>query len=103
MTAAGRNRDRLDELAARGFATATVDLSSPARAAEVVSGHSEVVLISGGDPDRLDQHRGVIEAARAAGVDHIYYTSGIRADDERFPINVDHRATEQALAASTVT
>jgi NAD(P)H dehydrogenase (quinone) len=102
ITAAGRNTGRLGELAAAGFRTADVDLSDPDRVAKLVGEHTEVVLISGGDPDRLAQHRSVIDAARRAGVQHLYYTSGVRADDDRFPINADHQATEQALVASGV-
>lgn len=103
ITAAGRNRSRLSELASAGFATAAVDLSDVAGVADLVAGHSDVVLISGSDPDRLAQHESVIEAARKAKVRHLYYTSGVRADDDRFEINADHRATEGALAASGVT
>jgi NAD(P)H dehydrogenase (quinone) len=103
ITAVGRNRVRLDELASAGFNTVAVDLSDPAGVGEVVARHHEVVLISGGDPDRLTQHLGVIEAAKRADVGHIYYTSGIRADDDRFEINTDHKATEDALIASGLT
>jgi NAD(P)H dehydrogenase (quinone) len=45
----------------------------------------------------------VIEAAKNADVRHVYYTSGVRADDDRFEINADHRATENALTASGMT
>ncbi len=102
ITAAGRNTARLSELAAAGFSTAEVDLSDAERVAELVGQHTDVVLISGGDPDRLTQHRSVIDAARAAGVRHFFYTSAVRAEDDRFPINADHWATEQALVASGV-
>ena len=47
ITAAGRNRARLSELAAAGFATAAVDLSDPHGVAELVARHPRVVLISG--------------------------------------------------------
>jgi NAD(P)H dehydrogenase (quinone) len=102
ITAAGRNAGRLGEFAAAGFRSAEVDLSDAERVADLVGQHTDVVLISGGDPDRLAQHRSVIDAARAAGIRHLFYTSGVRADDDRFPINADHRATEQALGASGV-
>jgi NAD(P)H dehydrogenase (quinone) len=85
------------------LATACVDLSDAAAVAEVVAQHAEIVLISGGDPDRLAQHTSVIQAAKDAGGRHVYYTSGVRADDERFEINADHRATEKALIASGLT
>ncbi|MFI7463012.1 NAD(P)H-binding protein [Nonomuraea sp. NPDC049646] len=103
ITAAGRNRARLAELASAGFNTAAVDLSDSAGVAELVARHSDVVLISGRDPSRLAQHESVIKAAKNANVRHVYYTSGVRADDDRFEINADHRATEDALTASGVT
>jgi NAD(P)H dehydrogenase (quinone) len=103
ITAAGRNRARLGELASAGFGTAAVDLSDSAAVADLVARHSDIVLISGGDPDRLAQHESVIEAAKNAKARHVYYTSGVRADDDRFEINADHRATEDALTASGVT
>ena len=103
MTAAGRDPSRLAELGKPGFATAKIDMSDSARVADVVAGHRRVVLISGGDPNRLDQHTAVIKAATKAPVEHVYYTSGLRADDVRFEIGEDHKATEDALIASGVT
>src|SRR5258708_30829877 len=66
-------------------------MSDSARIADVVAGHRRVVLISGGDPNRLDQHTAVIKAATKAQVEHVYYTSGLRADDVRFEIGADHK------------
>ncbi|MFE0023894.1 NAD(P)H-binding protein [Amycolatopsis sp. NPDC059021] len=103
ITAAGRNRARLGELESAGFGTAAVELSDSAGVEELVARHSDIVLISGRDPDRLAQHESVIEAAKNANVRHVYYTSGVRAEDDRFEINADHRATENALVASGVT
>jgi NAD(P)H dehydrogenase (quinone) len=102
ITAVGRNESRLAELAAAGFGTAAIDLSNSTGIAELVSRHSDIVLISGSDSDRLFQHVSVIEAAKNADAHHIYYTSGVRADDNRFEINADHKATEDALIACGV-
>ncbi|MFI9593724.1 NAD(P)H-binding protein [Nonomuraea sp. NPDC052265] len=103
ITAVGRNQLRLGELASAGFSTAAVDLSDSVGVAELVARHSDIVLISGRDPDRFAQHESVIAAAKKANVRHVYYISGVRADDDRFDINADHRATEKALIASGVT
>ncbi|WAZ26931.1 NAD(P)H-binding protein [Streptomyces cinnabarinus] len=72
VTAVGRNRLRLGELASAGFNTVAVDLSDAAGVADVVARHTDVVLISGSDPNRLAQHRSVIEAARSADVRHVH-------------------------------
>lgn len=103
ITAVGRNRPRLSELASAGFNTAAVDLSDAVGVADVVARHTDVVLISGSDPNRCAQHISVIAAAKGADVRHVYYTSGVRADDDRFQINADHKATEDALIASGLT
>lgn len=58
-------------------------MSDSAGVAEVVTRHTDVVLISGSDPNRLAQHLSVIDAAKSADVRHVYYTSGVRADDDR--------------------
>lgn len=103
VTAVGRNLARLSELASAGFNTAAIDLSDAATVNDVVARHSDIVLISGSDPNRLAQHRCVIQAATNADIRHLYYTRGIRADDDRFAINADHKATEDALLASGLT
>jgi len=52
-------------------------------------------------PDRLDQHFTLIEAAAAAGVQHVVYTSFLgAAPDATFTLARDHWATEQRLQQS---
>jgi NAD(P)H dehydrogenase (quinone) len=100
ITAAGRNRQVLDTFAAEGYRTARVDLDDTDQIRAAVSGHDQVVLISGKDPHRLRQHRAVIDAAKAAGARHLFYTSGVRADDPGFVLGADHQATEDAIRQS---
>jgi NAD(P)H dehydrogenase (quinone) len=51
---------------------------------------------------RLTQHRNAVNAAVAAGVSHVFYTSAPQAGAEGHPAAVipEHRGTEEALAAS---
>jgi NAD(P)H dehydrogenase (quinone) len=100
ITAAGRNPQVLHALAADGYRSAHVDLDDVEQIRGAVAGHDQVVLISGKDPHRLQQHRAVIDAAQAAGVQHVYYTSGVRADDPSFALGADHKATEDAITES---
>lgn len=44
--------------------------------------------------DLAGQHRNAIDAASRAGVAHVVYTSGPKADTSTIPLLVDHRATE---------
>jgi NAD(P)H dehydrogenase (quinone) len=48
----------------------------------------------------VGQHRNVIEAAKAAGVTRILYTSILKADRSPMLIAHDHRDTEALIAAS---
>lgn len=51
--------------------------------------------------DRLGQHRAFVDAAAAAGVEHVVYTSFYgAAPDATFTLARDHWATEQHLRAS---
>jgi NAD(P)H dehydrogenase (quinone) len=100
ITAAGRNEQVLGTLAADGHPTVRVNLDDPDLIRAAVTGHDQVVLISGTDPHRLRQHRAVIDAAKAAGVGHLYYTSGVRVDDPTFALGADHIATEDAVKQS---
>jgi NAD(P)H dehydrogenase (quinone) len=103
ITAAGRNQQVLDALAADGYRAVRVDLDDAGQIRAAVTGHDQVVLISGSDPHRLQQHRAVIDAAKAAGVQHIFYTSGVRVDDPTFALGADHNATEDAIQRSGLT
>ncbi len=52
-------------------------------------------------PDRVGQHRQFVDAAAAAGVGHVVYTSFYgAAPDATFTLARDHHATEEHIAAS---
>lgn len=65
-------------------------------------GVSTLFMVSGAEaPDRVDQHRTFVDAAAAAGVDHLVYTSFFgAAPDATFTLARDHFATEEHIKAS---
>ncbi|KQO63789.1 SDR family oxidoreductase [Curtobacterium sp. Leaf261] len=66
-------------------------------------GVERLLLVSGSEVgQRVDQHRSVIDAAAAAGVGFIAYTSAPRADDTTLVLAPEHKATEELLAASGI-
>ena len=66
-----------------------------------LKGVQTLVLISSNDfDDRAGQHRAVIDAAKAAGVRHVIYTSILKGDQNPMILAQDHIATEAALQAS---
>ncbi|TGO03960.1 NAD(P)H-binding protein [Serinibacter arcticus] len=65
-------------------------------------GADTLLLVSAAESaDRLEQHRTVVDAATAAGVRHVVYTSFLgAAPDATFTLARDHWATEEHLRAS---
>jgi NAD(P)H dehydrogenase (quinone) len=63
----------------------------------------KLLLISSSEVgQRAAQHRAVIDAAKAAGVKLIAYTSILRADTSALGLAAEHKETEAALQASDV-
>ncbi|UAJ78257.1 SDR family oxidoreductase [Leifsonia sp. ZF2019] len=103
IRAAGRSADRLAPLAALGVQTAVIDFEQPETLAAAFSGADAVLLVSGSDVGkRVAQHRNAIEAAEAAGVSRLVYTSAPKATDTDLVLAPEHKATEEILAASSL-
>jgi NAD(P)H dehydrogenase (quinone) len=69
-----------------------------------LAGIDVLLLISGNEfGKRMTQHRNVIEAAQAAGVSRIVYTSAPHADTSTAFITAEHTATEQLIRDSRLT
>ncbi|MGD8193763.1 SDR family oxidoreductase [Herbiconiux sp. P18] len=81
---------------------AIAEYRDPHAVQRALEGAELVFMVSGAESaDRVDEHRTVIEAARAAGVGHLVYTSFFgAAPDAVFTLARDHWATEQLLRAS---
>lgn len=104
VVAAGRAIEKLDDFAAQGVKVVSMEYSDPSSVATALAGATKVLLIAGSEVgnDRPGQHRTVIEAAKAAGVELLAYTSTVNADANKTILGVDHRATEAILAESGV-
>ncbi|MBO1751385.1 SDR family oxidoreductase [Actinotalea sp. BY-33] len=101
ILATGRRTEALEQLAARGVRTATVDYARPETLAPAFEGADTVLLVSGSEVgQRVAQHGNVIEAAKAAGVRRVVYTSATEADTSALILAPEHKATEELLAAS---
>jgi NAD(P)H dehydrogenase (quinone) len=73
-----------------------------AAATEALRGVETLLMVSAAESaDRLDQHRAFLDAAVAAGVARIVYTSFVAAaPDATFTLARDHYATEEHIKAS---
>ncbi|MBX9387332.1 NAD(P)H-binding protein [Streptomonospora nanhaiensis] len=103
VVAAVRAPERAADLAARGVVVREADYDRPETLAPAFDGADRLLFVSSSGPDdlRLVQHRAVVDAARAARVGLVAYTSIVRADTNPLRLARVHRATEEALAASS--
>jgi NAD(P)H dehydrogenase (quinone) len=98
-----RSPQKLADRAAAGCTVRYGDFDKPETLAEAVKGADKMLLISGTRVGaRVVQHRCTVDAAVAAGVQHIVYTSFIGIDDPANPAEVrhDHIETERLIKAS---
>jgi NAD(P)H dehydrogenase (quinone) len=103
IVAAGRSIEKLADFQARGVQVRPMDYADPASVAQALQGASKVLLISSSEVgQRLDQHRTVIEAAKAEGVELVAYTSIANADTTGMKLAAEHQATEAVLKDSGV-
>lgn len=103
IVAAGRSVEKLADFAARGVQVKAMDYADAGSVAAALKGAKRVLLISGSEVgQRVDQHRTVIEAARAEGVELLAYTSIANADTTAMLLADEHKATEALLRESGV-
>lgn len=98
-----RDPGKVQDLAARGVVVRTADYNQPATLTAALKGVDKLLLISSNElGNRAAQHRAVIDAAKAAGVTLLAYTSVLHADTSILGLAAEHRDTEAALKASGV-
>jgi len=103
IIAAVRTPAKAADLAALGVIVRQADYGQPETLEAAFAGVDKLLLISGSEVGQREaQHKAVIEAARAAGVGFIAYTSLLHADTSPLGLGVEHRATEALLKASGI-
>ena len=103
VVAAVRTTAKAQDLAALGVQVRQADYTQPETLKVAFTGADKLLLISSSEVgQRTPQHRAVIDAAKAAGVRLIAYTSLLHADTSALGLAVEHKETEAALAASGV-
>lgn len=100
-----RSPEKLADFAARGVIVRHADFDQPESLADAFAGADRLLLIStdvlGVPGKRIQQHQNAVQAAEDAGVQHVVYTSIVKAAADS-PVGVapDHYATEAALRES---
>jgi NAD(P)H dehydrogenase (quinone) len=92
----------LAAFAERGAAVRYADFAAPHTLRAAFAGGERLLLVSATDlAQRTAQHRAALDAAKAAGVSQVIYTSGLRPEPPNPAVVApSHHATEQALMQS---
>ncbi len=98
-----RNPAKAQALAAQGITVRQADYGDEAALTSALQGVEKLLLISSSEVgQRAPQHRNVINAAKAAGVKFIAYTSLLHADTSPLDLADEHIETEKMLADSGI-
>ncbi|MFJ9371853.1 SDR family oxidoreductase [Streptomyces sp. NPDC101455] len=102
ITAVVRTPEKAADFAERGVKIVVADYNAPETYDTVFAAGDKVLLVSGNEFEkgRVGQHKVVIEAAKAAGVALLAYTSA--PGPLSAALADDHRGTEEALLACGV-
>ena len=98
-----RNPAKATALSQQGITVRQADYSDEAAFTTALQGIDKLLLISSSEVgQRAPQHRNVVNAAKAAHVKFIAYTSLLHADTSPLGLADEHVATEQMLAESGI-
>ena len=98
-----RNPAKATALSQQGITVRQADYSDEAAFTTALQGIDKLLLISSSEVgQRAPQHRNVINAAKAAHVKFIAYTSLLHADTSPLGLADEHIATEKMLAESGI-
>lgn len=98
-----RNPAKAEALSNQGIMVRQGDYTDQAAFTTALNGVDKLLLISSSEVgQRATQHQNVINAAKAAGVKFIAYTSLLHADTSPLGLHVEHVETEKSLAESGV-
>lgn len=98
-----RNPAKAEALTQQGVVVRQGDYNDQAALTAALAGVDKLLLVSSSEVgQRATQHRNVINAAKAAGVKFIAYTSLLHADKSPLGLAAEHVETENMLAESGI-
>ena len=98
-----RNPAKAEALSQQGIVVRQADYTDQAAFTSALNGVDKLLLISSSEVgQRAAQHQNVINAAKAAGVKFIAYTSLLHADKSPLGLADEHITTEKMLADSGI-
>ena len=103
LVAVVRNPAKAEALSQKGIVVRQADYGDEAALTKALQGVDKLLIISSSEVgQRAPQHRNIINAAKAAGVKFIAYTSLLHADKSPLGLHVEHVETEKMLADSGI-
>lgn len=103
LVAVVRNPAKAEALSQQGVNVRQADYGDEAALTKALQGVEKLLIISSSEVgQRAPQHRNIIQAAAAAGVKFIAYTSLLHADTSPLGLADEHIATEKMLADSGI-
>jgi NAD(P)H dehydrogenase (quinone) len=104
MAVSVRDPAKASSYAGRGVEVRQGDFDDPASLGRAFAGVERLLLVStsGDIATRIRQHKIALQAARAAGVGFIAYTSLANASHNSLDLAEVHRATEEAIRATGI-
>lgn len=107
LSVLARSSEKGHPFTEKGITVKIGNYQDPSSLVEAMQGIDSVLLISSSDfNDRIGQHKNVIDAAKAAGVQHIFYTGVAIKNIETSPLKPllgDHFETEAYIKQSGLT
>jgi NAD(P)H dehydrogenase (quinone) len=103
IVALARNTEKAQGIVPAGVTVRPGDYTKPEQLRESLAGVDRLLFISsqpGAAMPRTEQHENVVNAAKAAGVQFIAYTSFPHAATNDMPLAADHKLTEQLIKES---
>ena len=98
-----RDSEKAKAFAQKGVQVRQAEYSLPETLAAAFAGAEKILLISSSEVGhRVPQHQAVTDAARAAGVKLLAYTSILNADTSTLLLAKEHQSTEAYIRASGV-
>ncbi len=101
VVATARDLDSIADLAAKGVVVRRADYTDPVSLKDAFVDVDKALLVSSSEiGQRAAQHRNVIDAAEAAGVSLLAYTSVANAGTSSLQLAGEHQETEKDLLSS---
>lgn len=101
-----RDEEKAQEYRAKGIEARIGDFDDPTSLDRAFEGVDTLLMISTLDPNRYQQHKNVVDAAKRAGVKHVVYTSVAMENPETSvirPLMESHFQTESYIRESGLT